>query len=264
MHALPPDLEWRSVLAARAGAAPLPPGGLGALFAPLCAPATAADGCRVFAHVAQSLDGRIATLGGSSQWISGRPDIVHTHRMRALAHAIIVGAGTVRHDDPQLTVRECEGASPIRVIIDSNRRLGPDFRVFQGGPPTLLATCDDTAPGTSLGQAEIVRLPRAADGVAIPALLAALHARGLSHLFVEGGGHTIGRFLAAGCLDRLHVAVAPLLIGSGIPVLALPEVARIGQALRFGVAHHALGEDMLFDCAIDRATPQACAEGAGA
>lgn len=257
MDAVTQDSDWNAVLAAKAGAAPPPAGVLGALFAPLCLPAITPDGCRVFAHIAQSLDGRIATRQGSSQWISGKPDIVHTHRMRALSHAIIVGAGTVRHDDPQLTVRECTGESPVRVVIDSNRRLDSNHRVFQGGPPTLLATCDDAAPGDRLGQAEILRLPRGRDGVAVSALLAALRARGFTHLFVEGGGHTIGRFLAAGCLDRLHVAVAPLLIGSGIPMLALPEVATIRQALRFRAAHHALGQDMLFDCAIDRARPAA-------
>lgn len=249
------DSDWSAVLAAKAGAAPPPQGALGALFAPLCLPPAAPDGCRVFAHIAQSLDGRIATAQGSSQWISGKPDIVHTHRMRALAHAIIVGAGTVKHDDPQLTVRECAGDSPVRVVIDSNRRLAAHYRVFQGGPPTLVATCDDTAHDNSLGHAEVLRLPREHDGVAISALLAALRVRGFTHLFVEGGGHTIGRFLIAGCLDRLHVAVAPLLIGSGIPMLALPEVATIREALRFKAAHHALGDDMLFDCAIDRARP---------
>jgi diaminohydroxyphosphoribosylaminopyrimidine deaminase/5-amino-6-(5-phosphoribosylamino)uracil reductase len=257
MNAVPPDPEWHAVLAAKAGAADVPPGRLGALFAALCRPPTAPDGCRVFAHIAQSLDGRIATRQGSSQWISGKPDIVHTHRMRALSHAIIVGAGTVRHDDPQLTVRECAGESPVRVVIDSNRRLGGHHRVFQGGPPTLLATCDDTEGGDRLGLAEILRLPRGPDGVAIPALLAALRERGMTHLFVEGGGHTIGKFLLAGCLDHLHVAVAPLLIGSGIPMLTLPELATIRQALRFRVAHHVLGDDMLFDCAIDRARPAA-------
>jgi riboflavin-specific deaminase-like protein len=257
MTALPPDPGFHAVLAAKAGAGEAPPGRLGALFAPLCLAPAAPDGCRVFAHIAQSLDGRIATRQGSSQWISGKPDIVHTHRMRALAHAIIVGAGTVRHDDPQLTVRECQGESPVRVVLDSNRRLGAGHRVFQGGPATLLATCDDTPGPDRLGQAEVLRLPRGTDGVDIPALLAVLRDRGMTHLFVEGGGHTIGKFLMAGCLDRLHVAVAPLLIGSGIPTLALPEVATIRQALRFRAAHHALGEDMLFDCAIDRARPLA-------
>lgn len=252
------DPDWAAVLAARAGAAPVPEGALGRLFAPLCLPPAGADGARIFAHIAQSLDGRIATESGSSQWISGQADILHTHRMRALAHALIVGAGTVRHDDPLLTVRHCAGPSPVRVVIDSERRLARTFRVFQGGPPTFLACAADRAEGAWLGEAEIIPLPRGGDGgVCVQALIAALVARGLTHLFVEGGGRTIGKFLAAGCLDRLHVAVAPVLLGSGIPVLSLPGVARIADALRPKVRHHALGEDMLFDLAIDRARPPA-------
>jgi riboflavin biosynthesis pyrimidine reductase len=102
----------------------------------------------------------------------------------------------------------------------------------------------------------LLPLPRGEDGgVSMLALLAALRARGLARLFVEGGGQTIGRFLRAGCLDRLHVVVAPLLLGSGVPVLTLPEVADIAQAMRLPVRHFPLGEDMLFDLAVDRRRP---------
>lgn len=245
------------MLAARRGTGTAADGPLAALYGPLLAPPMAADGCFVFAHIAQSLDGRIATAGGSSRWISGQADILHTHRMRALSDAVIVGAGTVLHDDPQLTVRHCEGASPVRVVIDSERRLAADRGVFREGPATLLACAADRTGSGAPGRAELLALPRGADGgVAIPALLHALRARGLARLFVEGGGHTIGRFLRAGCLDRLHVAVAPLLLGSGIPVLSLPEVNVIADALRLPVRHFPLGEDMLFDLAINRRTPR--------
>lgn len=254
-HAFPCD--WQAVLDARANGTELAGGPLAALYAPLLAQPQATDGCLVFAHIAQSLDGRIATARGSSRWISGQPDIVHTHRLRALADAVIVGAGTVMHDDPQLTVRHCEGRSPVRVVIDTERRLAPDRIVFRGGPPTLLACAADRAGHPPPGQAELIALPRAADGhVAIPALLAALRGRGLWRLFVEGGGQTIGRFLRAGCLDRLHVVVAPVLLGSGIPMLRLPEVADIADALRPAVRHVPLGDDMLFDLAIGRHTPR--------
>jgi riboflavin-specific deaminase-like protein len=212
----------------------------------------------VFAHIAQTLDGRIATPGGSSRWISGQADIVHTHRLRALADAVVVGAGTVAADDPQLTVRHCEGRSPVRVVIDTERRLGPDRIVFQGGPPTIVACAADRADSGAPGRAELLPLPRGADGsVHLPALAAALAGRGIERLFVEGGGVTIGKFLRAGLLDRLHVVVAPVLLGAGIPVLALPPVAEIGAALRLPVRHVALGDDMLFDLAIDRRMPPA-------
>src|SRR5215210_2682039 len=122
MDRLRAGMEWDALLARRdAGGAPSDgPGSalLASLFAPLLAPASAADGCVVVGRLAQTLDGRIATLSGSSQWIGGRGDILHTHRLRALCHAVVVGAGTVRQDDPSLTTRECQGPSPVRVVLD--------------------------------------------------------------------------------------------------------------------------------------------------
>jgi riboflavin-specific deaminase-like protein len=229
------------------------------LFAPILAPPEAADGCRVVGRLAQTLDGRIATLSGSSQWIGGAGDILHTHRLRALCDAVIVGAGTIRADDPRLTTRACAGASPVRVVLDPARRLGTDFGVFRDGPPTLLATAED-APGPDRhGSAEVLRVPRdPLGGLALPALLAALRARGLARLFVEGGGVTVSRFLAAGCLDHLHVTVAPVLLGSGIPAFTLPEAGRIADGLRFTWRCFPLPPDMLFDIGLDRTRPELC------
>jgi riboflavin-specific deaminase-like protein len=255
--------EWDALLAGREGSRRRPPPGpLATLFAPLLAPPRAADGCLVVGRLAQTLDGRIATLSGSSRWIGGRGDILHTHRLRALCHAVVVGAGTVRHDDPLLTTRECAGPDPVRVVLDTDRRLDPGRRVFagDGGPPTLLA-CAEDAPGPDrLGAAEVVRLPRepATGGLHLPALLRLLASRGLTRMFVEGGGVTVSRFLAAGCLDRLHVTVAPVLLGSGIPAFTLPEAACIADGLRFEWTPHALGADVLFDIALDRARPAVC------
>jgi len=104
------------------------------LFGPLLA----ADSPFVLGRLAQSLDGFIATRSGESHWISGPEDIAHTHRLRALFDAVVVGAGTIRADDPQLTTRLVEGPSPVRVVLDPERRLGAGYRVFRDGPPTLL------------------------------------------------------------------------------------------------------------------------------
>lgn len=251
---------WRTLLARRGGvrgALPVPADAEAALlrdlFAPLTEPPAAPDGVFVTAHLAQSLDGRIATVSGVSRWISGVADIVHTHRLRALHHAVIVGAGTVRHDDPRLTTREVEGESPVRVVLDTDRRLHHGYLVFQDGLPTVLVCAEDAA--APCGGAEVLPVPRAGSGLDLHALIAALRARGLTHLFVEGGGVTVGRFLGAGLIDRLHLAVAPLLLGSGIPSLALPAVLGPEQGIRFPMVVHRLGDDMLFDCAIARRTP---------
>lgn len=253
--------EWDALLACRDASGRAPSGALAALFAPLLAPPVATDGCLVVGRLAQTLDGRIATVSGSSQWIGGRGDILHTHRLRALCHAVVVGAGTVRQDDPLLTTRECSGSNPVRVVLDTDRRLGPDRRVFAEGSAATLLACAADAPGPDrLGAAEVVRLPRdpACGGLHLPKLLRLFAARGLTRVFVEGGGVTVSRFLAAGCLDRLHVTVAPVLLGSGIPAFTLPEAARIADGLRFAWTPHALGADVLFDIVLNRARPGVC------
>lgn len=245
------ETHWQALLAARDGG----PAPADALFGPVL-------GSRVIGRLAQTLDGRIATASGSSQWIGGAGDIRHTHRLRALCHAVVVGAGTIRHDDPRLTTREAAGPDPVRVVIDADRRLGTAYGVFRDGPPTLLACAADAPGGARHGHAEVVPTPRErkGGGVDLAALLAALAGRGLTRIFVEGGGVTVSRFLLAGLLDRLHVTVAPVLLGSGIPAFTLPEAARIADGLRFAWTVHALDPDVLFDIALDGARP-ACATG---
>ncbi|HEX5326111.1 MAG TPA: RibD family protein [Acetobacteraceae bacterium] len=230
-----------------------------ALYDPLLATPDAADGCFVLGRLAQSLDGRIATAGGDSHWISGHEDIVHTHRLRALFDAVVVGAGTVRADDPQLTTREVAGRSPVRVVLDTNRRLDAGYRVFGGGPTTFLLCATDAAGPEQLGSAAVIRLPRMGEGLDVHAVRAALAARGLCRVVVEGGGITVSRFLAAGALDRLHVTIAPLLIGSGIPAFTLAPAAVLAQGLRFEWSVHRLGTDLLVDIPIARSRPGAAA-----
>jgi riboflavin-specific deaminase-like protein len=202
------------------------------------------------AHLAQSLDGRIATSGGESQWLTGEADQRHTHRLRALADAVIVGAGTVRQDDPLLTVRHCSGDQPVRVVLDANLALPADRAVFcDGAAETLvLAAADRIGGATRIGQAEIVPLPRDGECLAPAAIRAALARRGLYWTLIEGGGVTVSRFLAAGALDRLQIALAPVLLGSGRPSLQLPEIAALSAALRPRVRHVPLGSDLLVEC----------------
>jgi diaminohydroxyphosphoribosylaminopyrimidine deaminase / 5-amino-6-(5-phosphoribosylamino)uracil reductase len=249
MTALAPEV-WRRLLRRAPADA-----GLSALYGPLLAEPTAGDGCYVLGRLAQSLDGRIATTTGASHWISGREDIVHTHRLRALFDAVVIGAGTVRADDPQLTTREVDGPSPVRVVLDTERRLDSRYRVFREGPETLLLCAHDADGEDCVGRAPVLRLPRSGKGVEIRSVLAALADRGLRRLVVEGGGITVSRFLAAGALDRLHVTIAPLLIGSGIPAFTLPETATLTDVMRFEWSVHRIGADLLVDIPVSRARP---------
>lgn len=249
MDTLAPE-TWRRLLRRAPGDA-----GLSPLYGPLLDHPPAPDGCFVLGRIAQSLDGRIATANGASQWISGREDIVHTHRLRALFDAVVVGAGTVRADDPQLTTREVEGPSPVRVVLDTDRRLDAGYRVFCEGPETLLLCAIDAAGDDHVGRAPVLRLPRSREGLDIAAVLAALAERGLRRIYVEGGGITVSRFLAAGALDRLHVTIAPLLIGSGIPAFTLPQATNLTDVLRVDWSVHRVGVDLLVDIPLSRARP---------
>ena len=209
----------------------------------------------VIGQLGQSLDGRIATASGHSHYINGPDDIRRLHRLRALVDAVVVGAGTVEADDPRLTVREVPGDNPVRVLLDPSGRLAPTSRVLSDGvAPTLWlrsatrAAVDlERVPGLA-PSVEIFGLPEGPAGGFEPAAVVALLARrGLRRVLVEGGGITVSRFLQAGALDRLHISVAPLLIGSGRPALTLPPIDTLGEALRPPVRHFRLGEDLLFD-----------------
>ena len=204
-------------------------------------------------HLGQSLDGRIAIRNGASKHVTGPCDILHIHRMRALFDAIIVGAGTVAHDDPQLTARLCEGDSPVRVVIDTERTLDEDFQLFQDeAAPTLLFCAADTMNGaTRHGAAELVGIARSTEGLSARAVREALTARSYRRHYVEGGGVTVSRFLAAGCLDRLQVTVSPLIIGSGRPAITLPEIANLADGLRPKTRRFDLGDDVMFECMFD-------------
>jgi riboflavin-specific deaminase-like protein len=247
------DDVWRRLLLRRPADAVL-----SNLYGPLIAARRGADGCYVLGRIAQSLDGYIATDSGASRWISGREDVVHTHRLRALFDAVVVGAATIRADNPQLTTRAVTGTSPVRVVIDADQRLQADRRVFQEPPETLLICAEDAAGPDRCGLAEVVRVPRDTSGLAIGSILSALAVRGLTRIFVEGGGVTVSRFLAARALDRLHVTIAPTLLGSGIPSFSLPGAATPDAGLQLRWMVHCIGNDILLDIPLSRSTSARC------
>jgi diaminohydroxyphosphoribosylaminopyrimidine deaminase/5-amino-6-(5-phosphoribosylamino)uracil reductase len=215
------------------------------LFGPL---RTAAGGQVVIGQIGQSLDGRIATASGHSHYINGPDGLAHLHRLRALVDAVVVGVGTALADDPQLTVRRVSGPHPARVVIDPKGRLPASAKVFAGdGVRRLLVTAKSTRCAPPDG-VEVVALPTADNALAPSTILAALAERGLRRVLIEGGANTVSRFLSAGCLGRLHIMVAPVILGSGRASFILPEIERADQALRFPVHTHRLGDEVLFDC----------------
>ena len=209
------------------------------------------------AQLGQSVDGRIATESGHSHYITGGADIIHLHRLRALTDAVVVGAGTIASDNPQLTVREVEGDNPVRVVLDPDGRLDSTQHVFSDGAARTIHVRRER--GRTRGQAEtdasVLVLPVDADGRFEPAaVLDALHGLGLEHILIEGGGVTVSRFLQAQTLDRLHVTIAALIIGSGKPAFTLDPIDTLDGAWRPPCRLFRLGEDVLFDFDLRRAT----------
>jgi riboflavin-specific deaminase-like protein len=222
------------------------------LYLPICS-ATSVRPLTV-GHLGQSLDGFIATPSGDSQFVTGGDNLVHVHRMRALCDAVIVGAGTVAADDPQLTTRHVSGPNPLRVVIDSGRRLMPTFRVFADRTVPTLYICarSRVSPGeTHMEGAVIVGIDDGAPGDEAAQVLRLLRARGCARVFVEGGGVTVSTFLQANLLDRLQITIAPVLIGDGRPAIRLMAQDRLRDCRRPGYRVFRMGGDVLFDCELN-------------
>ena len=216
------------------------------LFGPLRQ--TGPDGLTVVAQIGQSLDGRVATVSGHSHYINGHAGLAHLHRLRALVDAVVIGIGTALTDDPQLTVRRVPGPQPVRVVIDPGGRLPQSARLLANdGVRRIVVTASGVRPSLPQG-IEIVGLPKSEGQIPPSAILGALAEHGLRRILIEGGADTVSRFLAAGCLDRLHVVVAPVVFGSGRMGLTLPPIERADRALRVPMQIHRLDDEVLFDC----------------
>ncbi|HLH97875.1 MAG TPA: RibD family protein [Xanthobacteraceae bacterium] len=206
------------------------------------------DGLVVVAQLGQSIDARIATPNGDSKYINGAHGLAHLHRLRALVDAVLIGVGTAQMDDPQLTVRRVVGPSPARVIVDPNGRLPWTARVLAADGSRRLVITHAGGKTRLPPGVEVAALPEVNGQIAPADILGALAERGFRRVLVEGGANTVSRFLQARCLDRLHVLIAPIIIGGGPASVTLPPVARVDDAVRAPIRAHVLGDDLLLDC----------------
>jgi diaminohydroxyphosphoribosylaminopyrimidine deaminase / 5-amino-6-(5-phosphoribosylamino)uracil reductase len=231
-----------------------------ALFKPLLDVAPGAAPWLI-AQLGQSLDGCVATHTGDSNVVTGEHNLDHLHRLRALCDAVIVGAGTAAADNPRLTTRRVPGDNPTRVVLDPALGLSPRLSVFTDGAAPTLWLYDERhgARAESRHQAAVNRTTNRTTLLPVPglsgvngevdsaAVTQALAGRGLQLLFVEGGGATVSAFVRQKRLHRLHLAIAPVLVGHGRPGLRGPLATTMADALRPPARVWAMGDDVLWD-----------------
>jgi GTP cyclohydrolase II len=199
---------------------------------------------------AQTLDGRIATATGDARWISGEAERRMSHALRAACDSVLVGIGTVLQDDPELTVRMVAGASPRRVVLDTSLRLPMTAKLLDPKAATTVITTDRSDPlRRALLRQQGVRVDvvaQEAGKVDLRAALASLRASGCESVLVEGGAGIITAFLAAGLVDRIIVAVAPIVIGAGTEAVEQLGVARVADGIRLvNRSMVAVGDDIV-------------------
>lgn len=215
----------------------------------------------VVLKAAVTLDGRMATPTGDSKWITGQRARREAHRLRDRSDAVLVGAGTVLADDPELTVRHVRGRTPLRVVLDARLRTPAEARVLQGeaAAPTLVlhgpeAPAERRRALANAG-AEPVEVAEAATGLDIDAVLEELGRRDVVHLLVEGGPTVHAALLDAGHADAVAVFVAPRILGAAAaPAFGAGRgAAHLAGAWRVDPLRvRRLGADVLFEGPIAR------------
>ncbi len=194
------------------------------------------------AHFAQTLDGKIATHVGHSQWIGNRENLVHAHRMRAISDAVIIGAGTLERDKPQLTVRHVPGKTPARVVIGSGDY---DFSCMFDDEAPIYHISTQAPNDKRIKQIDIPT--EDFDDIDCKMILVRLYEMGIKTVYIEGGSYTSSKFLEEKFLDRVQLHIAPLIVGSGISNFTLPLKDHLDQSIQFShYEYYHMGSEIMF------------------
>jgi diaminohydroxyphosphoribosylaminopyrimidine deaminase/5-amino-6-(5-phosphoribosylamino)uracil reductase len=204
---------------------------------------------------AQTLDGRIATATGESRWISSEASLKFTHKLRATHDAILVGAGTVIKDNPELTVRLVRGRNPLRVIVDSELKIPKQAKIFQNIPSvkTLIATIKTAADPQfrRLADSGVEIITIKADkkeNVDLKKLFKILAGRNISSILIEGGAQIITSTLKNNLANRLVTIIAPKILGSGIEAVGDLNIRKLNSAKKLSIQKVSrCGDDIIID-----------------
>jgi len=210
----------------------------------------------VIGQLGQTLDGCIATPTGDSKYINSDCGLKHLHSIRSVVDAIVVGVDSVNTDNPKLTVRLCDGSHPARVIIDPRGRVDMESELFhdEGSKVVIITAKETDHPAEKLAQ--VIKLDADNFHIEPQSIVECLHNNGHEKILIEGGNRTLSNFMDAGVIDRLHLIVAPIIMGGGLSGLNLSPIDKLNEALRPEVTLYPLGRDILFDCNLNGSAAQ--------
>jgi len=196
---------------------------------------------------AQSLDGRIATRTGHSQWISSQESLKLSHRLRAINDAILIGSGTLKKDNPQLTTRLVKGHNPIRIVLSRAGKFPLTRSLFSDNQaPTYVASSALNPQNDNRGF-EVIPMSKGKSGGDLKGLLASLGKMNITTLLVEGGSGALTSFLSQRLADKIIVSIAPIVIGQGINSVGDLGIRWLDDSIKFEkMEFEALGSDMVF------------------
>lgn len=201
------------------------------LYLPYClAPIRARQMLRPFSvsHFAQSLDGRIATSNGNSQWIGNDENLTHAHRMRSLCDAVLIGSRTLVKDSPALTVRHVKGTDPVKIVIGSKAYNFDSL--LKGGGELLYLTSLSSHRGPGVSR---INIRRKGDTLDCGEIMHTLYEKGIYSVYIEGGGYTTSQFLKARLIDIVQLHIAPIIMGSGTAGFILPRFDSLDESVQF-------------------------------
>jgi len=195
-------------------------------------------------HLAQTLDGFIATKSNESKYISSKENLIHIHMLRAISDVILVGSNTVKSDNPMLTTRLVKGESPMRIILDKNDKINKKYNVFNNKDDNGYKIINDNLKQKNLNIFQLPLINNQFDERDIISLLTKLNKK---IVFIEGGGKTISKFYKKNLLDRLHLCISPIILGEGISSFIIPKQKSLKEVGEHKISYIKMGSDILCD-----------------